>query len=47
MMRLKIIGHVKVDFVEGLNVELLDFQRQSLKWALERDDYETASQGTS
>jgi hypothetical protein len=37
MMRLENIGHAKVDFVEGLNVELLDFQRQSLQWALERE----------
>jgi hypothetical protein len=37
MARLENIGHEGVDFVEGLNVELLEFQRQSLKWALERE----------
>lgn len=31
------IGHLKAEFVEGLNVQLLDFQLQSLKWALERE----------
>jgi hypothetical protein len=37
MMRLENIGHAKVNFLEALNVELLDFQRQSLQWALERE----------
>jgi SNF2 family DNA or RNA helicase len=37
MVRLENIGHEGVDFVEGLNVELLEFQRQTLKWALERE----------
>jgi len=31
------LGHEGVDYVEGLNCELLEFQRQSLKWALERE----------
>jgi SNF2 family DNA or RNA helicase len=38
MLQLEGIGHEKVDFVEGLNVELLDFQRQTLKWTLEREN---------
>mmetsp|Transcript_23273 Transcript_23273/g.55031 ORF Transcript_23273/g.55031 Transcript_23273/m.55031 type:complete len:1470 (-) Transcript_23273:218-4627(-) len=37
MIRLENLGHESEDFVEGLNIELLDFQRQSLKWALERE----------
>lgn len=31
------IHHSAVTFVEGLNVELLEFQRQSVQWALERE----------
>jgi hypothetical protein len=31
------IGHDRAEFVDGLNVQLLDFQLQSLKWALERE----------
>lgn len=31
------LGHAEAPFVEGLNVELLPFQRQSLKWAIERE----------
>ena len=31
------LGHAEVDFVDGLNVELLAFQRQSVQWALERE----------
>jgi hypothetical protein len=37
MVRVENIGHEGVDCVEGLNVELLEFQRQTLKWALERE----------
>ena len=37
LAHLENLGHEKVDFVEGLNVELLDFQRQTLKWAVERE----------
>lgn len=40
MTRLENIGHEAEDFVEGLNVELLGFQRQTLKWALERETME-------
>jgi SNF2 family DNA or RNA helicase len=40
MTRLENVGHEAVDFVEGLKVELLGFQRQSLKWALERETME-------
>jgi SNF2 family DNA or RNA helicase len=31
------LGHASEAFVEGLNVELLDFQKQALKWAVERE----------
>lgn len=31
------LGHTTAPFVEGLNVELLPFQRQSLQWAIERE----------
>jgi len=37
LQQIENIGHDSVDQVEGLNCELLDFQRQSLKWALERE----------
>ena len=37
MFDLENIGHAKVDFVEGLTVELLDFQRQTVQFALERE----------
>jgi hypothetical protein len=30
-------GHAEAPFVEGLNVELLPFQKQALQWALERE----------
>lgn len=40
MTRLENIGHEAGEFVEGLNVELLGFQRQTLKWALERETME-------
>ena len=30
-------GHLAAPFVEGLNVELLPFQSQSLQWAIERE----------
>jgi hypothetical protein len=32
------LGHGEISSVEGLNVNLLDFQRQTLKWALEREN---------
>jgi SNF2 family DNA or RNA helicase len=32
------LGHDEISSVEGLNVNLLDFQRQTLKWALEREN---------
>ena len=31
------LGHEEVDYVEGLTCELLPFQSQSVKWALERE----------
>jgi len=34
------LGHAEVPFFEGLNVELLPFQRQSVQWALERETME-------
>ena len=37
MSSLENLGHGTVDFVEGLKVELLEFQKQSVKWALERE----------
>jgi hypothetical protein len=37
MIGLENLGHESEDCVEGLKIELLDFQRQSLKWALERE----------
>ncbi len=35
MVRVENLGHGSEDCVEGLKIELLEFQRQSLKWALE------------
>jgi hypothetical protein len=37
MIGVENLGHESEDCVEGLKIELLDFQRQSLKWALERE----------
>jgi hypothetical protein len=37
LQRIENLGHDVVECVAGLNCELLDFQRQSLKWALERE----------
>jgi hypothetical protein len=37
LIDLENIGHDRAEFVDGLNVQLLDFQLQSLKWALERE----------
>lgn len=37
MISLENLGHASEEFVEGLNVELLPFQKQALKWALERE----------
>ena len=31
------LHHASIPFIEGLNVELLEFQRQSVQWALERE----------
>lgn len=37
MTHLENVGHPKMDIVEGLNVELMDFQLQTLSWAFERE----------
>jgi SWI/SNF-related matrix-associated actin-dependent regulator of chromatin subfamily A3 len=37
LVHLENLGHGEAPFVEGLNVELLPFQRQTLQWALERE----------
>lgn len=37
LLHLENLGHGDSPFVEGLNVELLPFQRQTLQWALERE----------
>ena len=37
MLQVENLGHESEDCVEGLKIDLLDFQRQSLKWALERE----------
>ncbi len=37
LVHLENLGHEEAPFVEGLNVELLPFQRQTLQWALERE----------
>eukprot|EP00531_Pseudo-nitzschia_arenysensis_P016699 CAMPEP_0116122050 /NCGR_PEP_ID=MMETSP0329-20121206/4012_1 /TAXON_ID=697910 /ORGANISM="Pseudo-nitzschia arenysensis, Strain B593" /LENGTH=1515 /DNA_ID=CAMNT_0003615881 /DNA_START=43 /DNA_END=4590 /DNA_ORIENTATION=+ len=37
MIAIENLGHESEDCVEGLNIELLEFQRQSLRWALERE----------
>ncbi len=37
LLNLENLGHEEAPFVEGLNVELLPFQRQTLQWALERE----------
>ncbi len=37
MIQLENLHHNEVDTVEGLNVELFDFQRQTVGWALERE----------
>jgi hypothetical protein len=37
LLHLENLGHEEAPFVEGLNVELLPFQRQTLQWALERE----------
>lgn len=34
---LESLHHASVPFIEELNVELLEFQRQSVQWALERE----------
>lgn len=37
MDHLESLHHSSVPFIEGLTVELLEFQRQSVQWALERE----------
>jgi hypothetical protein len=37
LLHLENLDHEEAPFVEGLNVELLPFQRQTLQWALERE----------
>jgi hypothetical protein len=37
MVHLENLGHDEAQPVEGLNVELLPFQRQTLQWALDRE----------
>lgn len=37
MQQLENLGHKQVEHVEGLNVELFDFQREAVGWALERE----------
>ena len=38
MSHIENLGHAEAGYVEGLNVELLAFQRQSVQWALEREN---------
>jgi hypothetical protein len=40
VQHLENLGHKAIDHVEGLNVELLEFQKQSVQWALERERQE-------
>jgi SNF2-related domain len=37
LVRLENLGHASAEYVEGLNIELLDFQKETLQWALERE----------
>lgn len=37
MLRLENIGYHSVDYIDGFKIELLDFQRQSVQWAFERE----------
>jgi len=37
LQQLENLGHAPADHVEGLNVELFDFQRQAVGWALDRE----------
>jgi SWI/SNF-related matrix-associated actin-dependent regulator of chromatin subfamily A3 len=37
LVHLENLGHEEAPFVEGLNVELLPYQRQTLQWALDRE----------
>jgi hypothetical protein len=43
--QLENLGHEGVPYIEGLNVKLLEFQRQALKWALEREAVAGGIQG--
>lgn len=40
MQELENLGHKPVEHVEGLNVDLFDFQREAVGWALEREHVE-------
>ena len=44
MARMENLGHSAAPFIEGLNVELLPFQKQTVQWATER---ETAAGGVN
>jgi hypothetical protein len=37
MQQLENLGHTPANHVDGLNVELFDFQREAVGWALERE----------
>jgi hypothetical protein len=37
LQQLENLGHASVPYVEGLNIELLEFQKQGLAWALSRE----------
>ena len=37
MEHIENLGHESFPFVDGLNIELLDFQKQALQWCLERE----------
>ena len=37
MQQLENLGHAPAAHVEGLNVELFDYQRQAVGWALDRE----------
>ena len=37
LQQLENLGHAPADHVEGLNVDLFDFQRQAVGWALDRE----------
>lgn len=37
MVRMENLGHQVAPFIEGLNIELLPFQKQTVQWAAERE----------